>query len=325
MEIRALLAGVCLCGAMAGAQTRSATEETTIEHRVETRAYAAQPLPPQAGVAAQAATFHFIGAGVGMEGKVVKNAPYSAEGVTETTRALADGTKITQKTPSKVYRDTEGRTRREQTLTAIGEWSSAGEPPTTVSVSDPVAGEVYILNPKEKSAQKIKVDVDERIERAGRVMATQGAFTAATETFDVAIPAPANVKHMARGSIMASGGPHVMFLGGDGDSKEEALGERNLEGVMAKGTRVTTTIPVGRIGNDRPIMIVHESWFSPDLQVMVLSETKDPMAGDITYRLTNIQRSNPPASLFEIPPDFKVEQGGMIHRKIHVRETKEKE
>ena len=90
--------------------------------------------------------------------------------------------------------------------------------------------------------------------------------------------------------------------------------------MIAKGTRVTTTIPVGKIGNDRPISIVHESWYSPELQTIVLSETKDPLSGDITYKLTNIQRSNPPASLFEVPPDYKVEEGGMFNRRIHVQE-----
>ncbi|MCW5978637.1 MAG: hypothetical protein KIT09_11195 [Bryobacteraceae bacterium] len=329
MKSTAFALGVFLCGNAIQAQTQSVREET-VEHRVESRTFTAAS-PAHAGLmAAQPATFHFIGAGMGMEGQVVKNAPYSADGVTETTRTLGDGTKIRQRSASKVYRDNEGRTRREQTLAAIGEWASASEPPTTVTISDPVAGTVYILDAKEKTARKIKVNVDERVETSGRMPAAgvrAGVFAGGGEPFDVMVAAPpppplpsqvTAVRRMGAFPAHAAAGS-VMYLGGD-ESKEEALGERNIEGVLAKGTRVTTTIPVGKMGNDRPITITHESWYSPELQVMVLSESKDPMAGDTTYRLTNIQRTSPPASLFEAPPDYRVEEGGMIHRRIRIKE-----
>src|ERR1043165_152671 len=58
----------------------------------------------------------FIGAEVGMPGRVVKNAPFSAEIVTETTQALPDGNRIKQSSSVRIYRDSEGRTRREQSL-----------------------------------------------------------------------------------------------------------------------------------------------------------------------------------------------------------------
>jgi hypothetical protein len=82
-----------------------------------------------------------------------------------------------------------------------------------------------------------------------------------------------------------------------------------IEGVEAEGTRSTVTIPVGKVGNDRPIEIVSERWYSPELQVVVLSKHSDPFAGENVYRLTNITRGEPAASLFEVPADYTVESG----------------
>jgi hypothetical protein len=92
--------------------------------------------------------------------------------------------------------------------------------------------------------------------------------------------------------------------------KTESLGKRTIEGVEAEGTRTTIQIPAGRIGNDRPIEIVSERWYSPELQVVVLSSHKDPFAGENVYRLTNINRAEPAAALFEVPRDYTVVEGG---------------
>ena len=102
----------------------------------------------------------FFGVQAGIEGKVIKNAPYSADGITEITRILADGTKISRKTTSKFYRDSEGRTRREQTLGSIGPWSPEGWPPATITINDPVKGEMYILNSKDRTARKLSIETD---------------------------------------------------------------------------------------------------------------------------------------------------------------------
>jgi hypothetical protein len=76
--------------------------------------------------------------------------------------------------------------------------------------------------------------------------------------------------------------------------------------VLATGTRTTTEIPAGAIGNERPIRIVSEQWFSEDLKVLVLTKHTDPRVGETTYRLTNIVQSEPAALLFEVPPDYTV-------------------
>src|SRR5260370_14884734 len=92
-------------------------------------------------------SFRFISHEFGFEGKVVKGAPYTADAVTETTQTLADGNRITHKTTSSIARDSEGRTRREETLGAIGPWSSEGEPGKMVVINDPVAKTNYVLEP----------------------------------------------------------------------------------------------------------------------------------------------------------------------------------
>src|SRR5271157_2196406 len=75
--------------------------------------------PPPPDVAAPGGA-RFLGAEAGMPGRVVKNAPYSADVVTETSQTLTDGNHIRQSSTAKIYRDTQGRTRREQSLNALG-------------------------------------------------------------------------------------------------------------------------------------------------------------------------------------------------------------
>ena len=109
---------------------------------------------------------------------------------------------------------------------------------------------------------------------------------------------------------------------GPRDSATESLGTQFMEGVLAEGTQTTMTIPTGQIGNDRPIEIVSERWYSPDLQVLVMSRQSDPRFGDTTYRLTNIVRSEPRFTLFEVPEDFEVIEGpgqSAVYRNLRAR------
>ena len=93
------------------------------------------------------------------------------------------------------------------------------------------------------------------------------------------------------------------------DAKTESLGSQTIEGVQTEGTRTTITIPAGKFGNDQAMQIVHETWYSPELQVVVLSKHTDPRMGEHTYRLTNINRSEPAKSLFDVPADYSVTEG----------------
>ena len=88
--------------------------------------------------------------------------------------------------------------------------------------------------------------------------------------------------------------------------KVEDLGTKMIEGVQAKGTRATTTIPAGQIGNDRDIEVVDERWYSTELQLTVMTTHSDPRTGQTTYKLTNIQRLEQVRSLFEMPANYTV-------------------
>lgn len=289
----------------------------------------------QAGAAAgvpvmqRANTFEFIAAGPAFGGELTKDAPYSAEAVTETRQTLADGNRISRTNTSKIYRDSQGRTRREQQIGAIGPWSSAGEPSQVVFINDPVAGVNYVLHPNERTAQKIKVHLETVVHEGEGAAAEKGEvlhWVGANETVPPPPPPPPGVaggtvayRHMQhevkQGEeverdvtvVHSAVGMNMRFA--EGDMQTESLGTRMIEGVEAEGTRTTTTIPAGQIGNEQPIEIVSESWYSPQLKTVVLSTHNDPRMGETVYRLTNIQLVEPLAMLFEPPADYTIQEG----------------
>ncbi len=99
----------------------------------------------------------------------------------------------------------------------------------------------------------------------------------------------------------------------DADSNSQVsktdLGVQTIEGVKAQGTRVTRTIPAGKIGNVQPIVITSETWYSPELKVLLMSKVNDPRMGETTYQLTGLARAEPSPSLFEVPADYTVKEG----------------
>jgi hypothetical protein len=95
-----------------------------------------------------------------------------------------------------------------------------------------------------------------------------------------------------------------------GEVKKESLGTQSINGISAEGTRITRTIPAGQIGNDKPIQMVFERWYAPDLQMVVKSTRTDPRMGTTTYTVTNVQRTEPSAAMFTVPSDYTVQEGG---------------
>jgi hypothetical protein len=232
----------------------------------------------------------------GFESKLVKGAPYSADSVTEMVQTLADGTRITATSKGSVSRDSEGRTRREQTLGAIGPMFADGKAPRHAFINDPVAGVHYVLELDEKIARKMPGTMGPDMPGPGQVM-----------RFEKRV-----VMH---GKDKAAVDEDVMFRTEDAadvkddEARTESLGQQTIEGVTADGTRSVVTIPAGRIGNDRAIQIVSERWYAPQLQVVVLSRHSDPRFGETTYRLTNVSRDEPDAAAFAVPSDFTVKEG----------------
>lgn len=258
-------------------------------------------------------------------GKVVKNAPYSAESVTETVQTLADGNRIVNKITSQLYRDSEGRTRRDQTLKGFGPIGSSEEPLQTIFINDPVAGVTYTLDTRTHIAHKSapfnfeftgkNVLQGQHFEfktspgataTSGVIVATQ-AGTPGQPGSRVAPPAEKTEFQLRTGEGAAS---FVLSArtGAEGNEVKEQLGKQLIEGVEAEGTRSTITIPAGDIGNERPIEIVTERWYSPELQLVVMSRHSDPRNGETTYKLTNINRADPPKSLFEVPAGYTVKE-----------------
>jgi hypothetical protein len=259
--------------------------------------------PPGPGMMANQ-TFDFVASEFSFDGNVVKNAPYSAEAVTEMTQRLVDGNRISNKMTSNLYRDSEGRTRREEKLGAIGPWSSKAEPSQTIFINDPVANMNMVLDSRNKIARKMPSPKIRTLPASAgdmKVMAEMKANFERKVTFRTGGPGGPDV--VMGGTVMS------IPLGGDVEknAQRESLGSLIVEGVRADGTRTTMTIPAGAIGNDQPIQIVSERWYSPELQTVVMTKRSDPRLGDTVYRLTNINRAEPAHSLFEAPADYAVE------------------
>jgi hypothetical protein len=212
-------------------------------------------------------------------GKTVKGAPYSAEAVTESVQTLADGNRIVRRTTAKLYRDGEGRTRRETILSNVKSYATSGDAPQIISINDPVAQAAYTLDSRKHTAHK-------------------------TPFFHEFVFQDDNPP-------MLSSSVNVLFFDHFASSKnakitKESLGTQVIEGVAAEGTRTTLTIPAGEIGNERAIEVVDEHWYAPELQIIVLSKHSDPRTGETTYRLININRSAPDPSLFQVPAGYAV-------------------
>lgn len=207
---------------------------------------------------------------LGLMGAVVKNAPYSAEAITETKQILADGTQIRQSRSYKMYRDSQGRLRRE---------SESG---TEDWIVDPVANVCWVLDVRNQVARTVPLalSVGEAGERAFVKM--QGARD-----------------------------QQLVTLSEKPESKElnvarQELGKQIIEGIVAEGKRITETIPIAAIGNDRPIEIVTEHWYSPELQLQVMSREYDPRTGETIFRLAGIRRDEPAPDLFQVPAGYRI-------------------
>ncbi len=208
--------------------------------------------------------------------KVVKGIPLTADIVNTHVQHLADGNKITNEETSHFYRDSEGRTRRENKIMLPG--ANGKDVPTMIMINDPVAHTRFILNTDRKSADELP---------GHPPMMKQ----------DV------NVTYMAKRGAEAEANPPEA----QAETKED-LGTQTIEGFVAKGTKATHVIPAGKIGNEKPITVTTESWYSEELGLEVLRVHNDPWSGEVTTKITNVRRGEPDASLFTPPADYKVEK-----------------
>lgn len=240
----------------------------------------------------------FFSAEMAGAGEVVTAAPYTATATTESTQVLGDGNKIVNKTSSFVARDSQGRTRRETDLHRIG--TMQVESPKTVFINDPTTHTQYIFTPGGE---------------ATKVIRSEGTWKEGPQIIDLRGTRERRLKEKVIVNVQGAREGQQSKESSE-QIKHEDLGTQTIEGVSAQGKRETVTIPAGQIGNERPIEIVTETWFSPELHTMVLRKHSDPRMGESTYRLTDIKRNEPDASLFQPPAGTKVsiERSLELHR-----------
>jgi hypothetical protein len=282
---------------IAGACTLALVAFAAAAHNQAPAPSAAPPDPPRMG----GDMAHFVGFEGNVGGRIVTGSPYSAEATTEFTRTLSDGTVIDRKSTRMIARDGMGRTREERTLMAVGPFATSGTPPTIITINDPVAHKHYILNPKDKTARELGPGPRMGGMGGGRDGGHGDGRDGGGHGF------------AGRGPDGHAGGPGG---GHDGDgpggmragdqATTVSLGTQTIEGVTVEGTRTTSTIPAGAMGNEKPIMITFERWYSPDLLTDVKTVRSNPFEGTTTFMLTNLKRGEPDASLFAVPSDYKL-------------------
>jgi len=218
----------------------------------------------------------------------IAGAPFTADATTEFSQILSDGNRIERRFTTSLARDGKGRTRSEQDVAMLGplvvlekgtNWKTSpaaaaapSEPPRFTVINDPVDRVTYTLDERSKEARR-------------------SPSKSATAQF-------IEVQKLNDKLINVRGGGNAVVV--------ESLGMRQIEGVSAEGTRMTTTIPAGQIGNLNPINVVTERWIAKDLQMAILMTRRDPRSGDTVYRLTNIVRAEPPPDLFTVPSDYRI-------------------
>lgn len=244
-----------------------------------------------------------------LRGKLVKNAPYSAEAIQENQRNLADGNQITTKTSTLNYRDSNGNTRQE-IRSPNGEVQNI----TITTAADNVH---YSVIPVAKLILKLSLA---KIEAKGAAI---GAAAGKAYTLEAQRKQgkPATAEHkdgaeivVKRAAPNANINPNTvpLIVSALGDAKWSSkattkdLGVKEIEGVKAEGKLRSYEIPAGEVGNRNPIVVTNELWFSPELQVTLYSKHSDVRSGDVVYRLANLKRGEQAAALFSVPSDYTV-------------------
>lgn len=235
-----------------------------------------------------------------MDATPVKGAPFCATITTEHAQVFADGNRIHTTDSSTLCRDRDGRIRREATLNLLGV-AAQKSVNKLITIIDPVAGVRYVLDTDHKVARRMLISpagLAAGVGRAGHA------------------DLPVNGEHVMIYEGAGAPGPNVFFNnvvvrkpGQDSDEPApatESLGDQTIDGIHATGTRVTTTIPSGKMGNEQPILVTSERWYSPELKATVMTKHNDPWAGELKTQFTSVNTAEPEPSLFTVPGDYKV-------------------
>jgi hypothetical protein len=206
----------------------------------------------------------------------VVGAPFSAVRSQQSARNFADGNRIDRGANARWYRDSQGRTRIERDVPAEMLTGNPQMEPLQILITDPVRGERYLLQPHTKMAVVFKM---------GRI-----------EERRPAPEAPA---------IFVMWGGHIYGPDEPGWSKQESLGEQSIEGVRAIGARRQYTLSTGTVGNEKPIVLTVEQWYSPDLGLLLKKSSRATTGAALNVVIESVVRADPDPALFTIPADYK--------------------
>ncbi|HZQ17626.1 MAG TPA: hypothetical protein VFA90_02810 [Terriglobales bacterium] len=101
--------------------------------------------------------------------------------------------------------------------------------------------------------------------------------------------------------------PSIRFAAPDGNApandftQQEDLGIRDFEGVAAHGMRQTQIVAVS---GGKEVQLVDEYWYSQDLRVNLMVKHVDPRKGTITMTVTQISRTEPDPTAFDVPEGY---------------------
>ena len=235
-----------------------------------------------------------------MDASPVKGNPFCGTITTEHTQVFADGNRIHTTETSMLCRDSQGRIRREAEINLLG-ISSQKDLPKIVTIVDPVAGVRYMLDSNMKIARKMPIEPFALSTEPGPGLRTSGQMAVVVKgEAESATGGPGNVMYYSTTTMAKNAGP------AQNPPNIENLGDQTIGGIHATGSRVTTTIPAGSMGNEQPILVQSETWSSPELKATVMTKHTDPWAGELKTQLTNVNNSEPDPSLFTVPSDYKI-------------------
>jgi len=213
-----------------------------------------------------------MASGLGLS--VITGAPYSGRQSMKSVQTLADGTRLTRGSPSetKTYRDSMGRVRTERPAFPA---SAGSKPPasfTLVEIQDPVAGYRYALDSANHVAHR--APLQSRVVPAATALA--------------AVDSPSFTQKLSDGVTATS----------------EPLGTQVMSGVTVVGRRTTLSYPAGsRVGNDRPLSTVTETWITPQGIVLL---SKSTGLSESTTTMEDFSAAEPDPTLFLIPSDYQI-------------------
>jgi hypothetical protein len=251
----------------------------------------------------------------------VTEAPYQAEKVSRSVQKLGDGTVITNETRGLIARDAQGRIREDLNIVHSGQVNGQQRDMAlqSATVGDPVTHSILIWTGEDtKVAIEMQMPSMPTLPKMGVVPPPPGPPNGSMGG-GMAMPNMAHPSVVAlhedapppMGAVRVNNLPRAVNLGKAAGPKDdvrtEDLGQQSIEGVLVTGKRTTTTIPLGKVGNDRPIVVVHEEWQSPELKILVKTIDTDPRTGEQTMELQQLVRTDPSATLFQVPAGYKVQ------------------